>query len=100
MSFEASSTRGNHLRARRLVFITVPFCHGAKGSQNQVCVPLQPTGAAVIPHLKRGDYLRPSGKIVSFSTEGREPDFRYASDGATFVFYKPPLASRRLGIAL
>ena len=39
VSFEASSSRGNHLRARRLVFSTVPFCHGADGSQNQVCVP-------------------------------------------------------------
>jgi hypothetical protein len=31
---------GSHLRARRLVFSTVPFCHGDEGSQNQVCVPI------------------------------------------------------------
>ena len=36
---EGSISRGNHLRARRFVFSTVPFCHGALGSQNQVCVP-------------------------------------------------------------
>jgi len=39
MSFEASSSRGSQRLALRLVFSTVPFCHGAEGSQKQVCVP-------------------------------------------------------------
>lgn len=31
-----SVSLGSHLRARRLVFSTLPFCHGACGSQNHV----------------------------------------------------------------
>ena len=36
---DGSISRGSHLWALRFVFSTVPFCHGALGSQNQVCVP-------------------------------------------------------------
>jgi len=35
-----SHLRGNHLRALRLVFSTVPFCQGEEGSQNHFCVPI------------------------------------------------------------
>ena len=35
-----SRLRGNHLRKRRLVFSTVPFCQGAWGSQNQLSAPI------------------------------------------------------------
>ena len=61
-----SRLRGSHLRRRRLVFSTVPFCHALPGRVSRSDVP-RGTGGVAKPRLGSdlGLEMRPTDKLGS-----------------------------------